>query len=624
MIDSDKVNILLVDDQPAKLLSYEVILRELGENLIRANSAQEAFQHLIKTDVAVLLVDVCMPDLDGFQLAKMVREHPRFQSTAIIFISAVLMTDLDFLRGYECGAVDYVSVPVVPEVLRAKVKVFAELHRKTRQLEQLNHHLELRVAERTSELEKSTAAVKRSEERIRLAFEAAQMGWWDYDWATRLVSCSPSLADEIGLADGDGTLDLEHFLTGIHADDRQAVRALLDPAGESETRTAEIRLVPAGGGTRWLLVKGRIRGEAEAHRFAGVTFDITARKLAEERQLTLVHELDHRAKNLLAVVQSVLRLTQAESIAEFLAAAEGRIRALWRAHSLLSESRWQAVDLGRIVRQEFAPFLVRQNPRIAADGPPVLLSPGSAQSLALAMHELVTNSVKHGALSSSAGTVEMRWKLEPEMLTILWTEGGGPAVTVPTRRGFGTKLIVASIEDQLGGKAGFEWPSVGLRCTLTIPLASIGASKPALEQPAQPRSESQAAVTLTGSRVLVVEDEALIAIMMKEELADLGFDVVGPLSTLPQAIAAARDAAIDVAILDLNLGKQSSFDVAEILQARGVPFVFVTGYNAGAINPRFSHVPLLEKPVDLRALRRLFQKDRPQPSVSMSVAGARA
>jgi CheY-like chemotaxis protein len=129
MTADDKINILLVDDQPAKLLSYESILRELGETLLKANSAQEAFQHLLRTDVAVILVDVFMPDLDGFELARMIREHPRFQKTAIIFISAVLLTDLDFLQGYRYGAVDYISVPVVPEILRAKVKVFAELYR---------------------------------------------------------------------------------------------------------------------------------------------------------------------------------------------------------------------------------------------------------------------------------------------------------------------------------------------------------------------------------------------------------------------------------------------------------------------------------------------------------------
>src|SRR5437773_8654858 len=154
---NSKVNMLLVDDQPAKLLSYEVMLEPLGENLIKAASAKEALEHLLKNDIAVVLVDVCMPELDGFELAAMIREHPRFQKTAIIFISAIHLTDVDRLRAYEMGAVDYVPVPVIPEVLRAKVKVFAELYRKTRQLEQLNQELEHRVAERTGELEASRA-----------------------------------------------------------------------------------------------------------------------------------------------------------------------------------------------------------------------------------------------------------------------------------------------------------------------------------------------------------------------------------------------------------------------------------------------------------------------------------
>jgi signal transduction histidine kinase len=137
----DRVNILMVDDQPAKLLSYEVILGELGENLIKANSGTEALDCLLKNDIAVVLMDVSMPELDGFELAGMIRQHPRFQQTAIIFISAVHLTDLDRVQGYQRGAVDYISVPVIPELLRAKVSVFAELHRKTRQLEALNHEL---------------------------------------------------------------------------------------------------------------------------------------------------------------------------------------------------------------------------------------------------------------------------------------------------------------------------------------------------------------------------------------------------------------------------------------------------------------------------------------------------
>jgi signal transduction histidine kinase len=169
----EKVNILLVDDQPGKLLGYEVILSELGENLIKAGSANEALEQLLKNDVAVVLIDVCMPDLDGFQLAGMIREHPRFQKMAIIFVSAIQVTDLDLLRGYAAGAVDYVPVPVVPDLLRAKVRVFAELYRKTRQLETLNAELERRVAERTAELAQANADLERRVEERTCEREAA-------------------------------------------------------------------------------------------------------------------------------------------------------------------------------------------------------------------------------------------------------------------------------------------------------------------------------------------------------------------------------------------------------------------------------------------------------------------
>lgn len=137
----EKVNVLMVDDQPAKLLSYEVILSELGENLIKAKSGSEALELLLKNDVAVVLTDVSMPGMDGFELADTIRQHPRFQQMPIIFISAVCLSDVDRLKGYQTGAVDYISVPIIPELLRAKVSVFAELHRRAQQLEALNREL---------------------------------------------------------------------------------------------------------------------------------------------------------------------------------------------------------------------------------------------------------------------------------------------------------------------------------------------------------------------------------------------------------------------------------------------------------------------------------------------------
>jgi PAS domain S-box-containing protein len=168
----DKVNILMVDDQPGKLLSYEVILAELGQNLIKATTASEALNILLKTDVAVVLMDVSMPELDGFELADVIRQHPRFQKTAIIFISGVHLTDSDKIQGYRSGAVDYISVPVVPDVLRAKIGIFVDLHRKTRQLEALNNDLERLVAERTEEVQRREEQARTRAELLELATEA--------------------------------------------------------------------------------------------------------------------------------------------------------------------------------------------------------------------------------------------------------------------------------------------------------------------------------------------------------------------------------------------------------------------------------------------------------------------
>ncbi len=164
-MSKEPVNILLVDDQPAKLLAYEAMLAELGEHLIKASSGREALEQLLKHEIPIVLMDVSMPDLDGFELAEIIREHPRYQKTAIIFVSGVRLTDTDRLKGYQSGAVDYVSVPVIPELLRAKVRVFAELHRKRRETELLNQELEARVAERTAALQDVTQQLRAADRR---------------------------------------------------------------------------------------------------------------------------------------------------------------------------------------------------------------------------------------------------------------------------------------------------------------------------------------------------------------------------------------------------------------------------------------------------------------------------
>ncbi|MFN5684160.1 response regulator, partial [Bradyrhizobium sp.] len=234
-MEHEKVNILLVDDQPAKLLAYEVILKELGENLVVATSGRAALEILLKNEIAVILVDVCMPELDGFELAQMIREHPRFQKIAIIFISAVQVSDFDRLRGYEMGAVDYVPVPVVPEVLRAKIKVFTELYRKTRELEHLNQELENRVRARTAELERSTAQLLESEQRRSMAIAAGRMGSWDWDGINGDWMWDEGQYRIFGVTPQTFELNNVNIMSLLHPDDAERARQVVAELGRGTT-----------------------------------------------------------------------------------------------------------------------------------------------------------------------------------------------------------------------------------------------------------------------------------------------------------------------------------------------------------------------------------------------------
>jgi len=472
MMDHEKVNILLVDDQPAKLLAYEVILKELGENLVVAASGREALEILLKTEIAIILVDVCMPELDGFELAAMIREHPRFKKTAMIFISAIQVSDIDRLRGYEMGAVDYVPVPVVPEVLRAKIKVFAELYRKTRQLERLNTELEDRVRARTVELEKSTAKLLESEQRRSMAIAAGKMGSWDWDWINGDWMWDEGQYRIFGV-DPDGfEVTSKNIQALLHPDDVDELRkAIAGFTKGARSYEAEFRINRLDGETRWCVgtAAATIDRSGRVVGISGVTVDITERKRAEERQSLLTREVDHRAKNALALAQSIVRLTRADSVKTYVDAVEGRINALARVHTILSLSSWQGAEISKLIDEELAPYSRGGQIRLA--GSEVQLQPATAQTLALALHELVTNSAKYGALSVLSGQLCIGWEAEDGMLALTWEETGGPVVQAPIARGFGTRSLMASVESQLGGQALFDWRAEGLICRLLVPLA---------------------------------------------------------------------------------------------------------------------------------------------------------
>jgi PAS domain S-box-containing protein len=612
MRDTEKVNILLVDDQPGKLLTYEAILSGLGENLLKATSGREALEHLLKSEIAVILVDVCMPDLDGFQLAAMIREHPRYQKISMIFISAIHLSELDRLRGYEMGAVDYLPVPVVPELLRAKVRVFSDLYRKTRDLENLNAELEKRVAERTAELEASTSQLLQSEQRRSLALAAGKMGGWDWDRVNNIYFWDQGQRRIFGVGP-DFQVTAENVRALIYSDDL----AILDQAWDGLLTTGtpfqmEYRVRRPNGEVRWCLTSAAATHDATGAlvRVSGVTIDITDRKAAEERQALLSREVDHRAKNALALVQSIVRLTRHTDPADYARAIEGRINALSRVHTVLSQSRWQGADLGGLLREELAPFRTSDESRIDIQGPELSLDAARAQTLALALHELTTNAAKYGALSSPAGLLRVYWNMTEDALNLEWHEEHGSAFAKPGKTGFGTKIILSSIEGQLGGRVKHDWRPDGMTCAITIPLIrSAGTGEQVHSALAKPNGGGTPHPGIAAAQtIMVVEDEALVALSLNDFLSELGYSVVGPVGRLTDALRILNQANVDAAILDVNLAGEFVYPLAELLRTRNIPFVFATGYSSESIDPRFGDISVLQKPIDRQTLEACFAR----------------
>lgn len=594
-----KVNVLLVDDQPGKLLSYEVMLAELDENLIKAQSAQEALEVLLKKDIAVVLVDVCMPEFDGFELARMIREHPRFQRTAIIFISAIHISEADSLRGYSAGAVDYVPVPVVPEVLRAKVRVFAELYRKTRLLEALNRDLEARVAQRTAELESSTARLLESERGRSLALAAGNMGSWEYSFQDERWVLDEGQRRIFGFAGEVGSGESQNAESRFHSDDwRQLVEALKGATSQERTYQAEMRVMRDTGDVRWCLVTAAVTLDSDDAplRVSGVTVDITERKEAERKQALLAREVDHRARNALAVVQAIVRLGRAKTTDDYILGVEGRVRALARSHELLSRSKWHGADLARLIEEEFAPYQAAPEPRARLSGPSVILPPDRAQSIALIVHELATNAAKYGALCGELGRVDLSWRLKDGSLQFSWVESGGPPTSEPSVRGFGAKIIEASLNRGLGDSACFTWRPEGLRCEITLGLGAQH-DDGALVFPEAPS-------TSTGRpRILIVEDEGLVGALTSELIDQMGYAALGPCVNTNDALLCLRQNCVDGAILDVNLGGELVFPLARELARREIPMLFLTGYEKDVVGAGFGGCPVLRKPVAVEELK---------------------
>jgi PAS domain S-box-containing protein len=335
--------------------------------------------------------------------------------------------------------------------------------------------------------------------------------------------------------------------------------------------------------------------------------DIAERKVNEEARLLLAREVDHRAKNVLAVVQALVSLTQATTKEEFIAAVRGRVSALGRAHSLLAENRWEGGDIRQIVVDETAPY--HKPGQILVTGPALVLAPHAVQPLSLLIHEMATNAVKYGALSVGKGRVEIAWRVLPDQsLELSWTEHGGPSVKEPASRGFGSTLVREVATRQLAGSIDVAWPVGGVRLIATLPSAVYRAESHRSPDVARD-DEPKAPMTSRTGRLLVVEDEALIAMELCKDLSHLGWEIVGPASTIDEALGLIEGSALpDAAVLDVNLCGHPVYPLAERLQALGVPFVFCTGYQR-LDHQAFSTSPMVRKPVNIgmldQELRRL-------------------
>jgi len=253
----------------------------------------------------------------------------------------------------------------------------------------------------------------------------------------------------------------------------------------ARSHEAEFRINRPDGEIRWCVgtAAATLDKDGRVARVSGVTVDITERKRAEERQNLLTREVDHRAKNALALAQSIVRLTRAGDVKTYVQAVEGRINALARVHTILSLSSWQGAEIKKLIVEELAPYSV--GGQIKVCGVEVQLQPATAQTLALALHELVTNSAKYGALSALSGQLSVMWQVEADNLVLSWEETGGPLVRKPEARGFGTRSLMTSIESQLGGQALFDWRSEGLVCRLSVPLAQQAEASDSSDQPSE-------------------------------------------------------------------------------------------------------------------------------------------
>ncbi|MDB5361052.1 MAG: Histidine kinase [Rhodospirillales bacterium] len=550
MTPRDRLNILLVDDQPAKLLSYETILADLGENLIKANSARDALEMLVRHQIAVILIDVCMPELDGFELARLIRDHPRYQTTAIIFVSAVQVTDLDLLRGYEQGAVDYVPVPVTPGLLRAKVRVFVDLYRKTRQLEQFNAALEARVAERTAQLADANAALERHNEELERRVEERTR---EHEAALSRVHQMQKL-ESLGQLTGGVAHDFNNLLMAIIGQ-----LELLD------------RRVPDDPTIRRLLA-GAMQG---AERGA----ILTKRMLAFARQQDLKTET-------LDVVSLI------ENMMEMLSRSLGPSCQL--VTDLPDSQHPIATDPNQL---ELALLNLALNARDA-------MPSGGEVVIAVRRERLTASTVPSAMPLEYVGISVSDTGCGMDEATV--SRATEPFFTTKDT-GKGTGLGLSMVDGLMAQSGGFmKIDSVPGRGTMVSLFFVEEELQPVEGSPSLP----VALPTIDRAcRILLVDDDKLVSESAAAMIEALGYGVVTATSAVDALALLSSDTEIDCVVTDHAMPGMTGLELATQVQHRwpGLPIILSTGY-ADAMDHSTMPVPFLAKPYRLQTLGNLLSQ----------------
>ena len=322
------------------------------------------------------------------------------------------------------------------------------------------------------------------------------------------------------------------------------------------------------------------------------------RRTAQERQELMVAELNHRVRNILSLVRGLVNQSKSttNSAEEFASVLGGRIQALARAHDQITSLNWAPAALRSLVESEAGAYLGARAGRVSMGGPDVALDPKAFSTMALVVHEMMTNSAKYGALADSTGQVEVSWRIDANSSLIIdWRESGGPPVQPPSRRGFGTTIIERSIPFDLNGDAEIRFDLLGVQATFVIPANYVEVVSQMTPQQ-QREAEPPPAPGLSGT-ALIVEDNLIIAMSAEVILLELGARHVETAANVKEAMAAIDRAVPSFALLDLNLGAENSIAVGRRLQELNVPFIFATGYGERAPIPaELGRVPVIQKP----------------------------